>query len=348
MRSLIPINYKRHTLRKVSFSIFILFFVFIAYNNVLADEYTSSSYKVLDPVIAPSGFATSTNFQLLGTISEVANGTSVSASYNVGGGFLRFPFAQILEASTTAADSAVTVNWTPAIGYGGWTISSYSVGQATVSGGPYTFTNVGNVTSSQRTSLTNDTPYYFVVVANDIFGNAVATSTEVTGTPLPAQFTFVLNANAVYFGTLNSSVTIYASSTNPNGSLVEVDSNVIEIKTGAPNGYTLTVQGQTLTSLQNSSKIITPLISNTAPATGSSQFGLRATANGGTGLVVSPYNGSGFAFAATATTTSQVAGAVTGSSATTTYGVRYMTNINPLTSTGDYATDLIYVATANF
>lgn len=349
MRSLLQNSFKKNTFKKVYFLLFSFIFIFLFYDKVFADEFTSSSYKVIDPVIAPAGFSTSTNFQLSGSISETAVGTSSSASYNLGAGFLRFPSANNPAISlATPLDSAVALSWSASTGYLGWTISSYSVGKATVSGGPYTYTNVGNVTTYSQTGLTNNVPYYFVIVANDFFGNAVATSTEVMATPVSSGFTFTLDTNTVYFGSLNSSATVYGSSTNINGSSVEVTSNVIEVNTGASNGYTVTVRGQTLTSLQNPSNIINPLLSNTSPSIGSEQFGLRLTSSGGIGAVTSPYDASGFAYLATATTTSQIAGASSGNNATTTYQVRYMANIAPITKAGNYTANLVYVATANF
>ena len=68
----------------------------------------------------------------------------------------------------------------------GWTVSGYTVGQATASGGPYSYTSVGNVLAATRSSLTNGTPYYFVIRIQDAFSNFVATSSEVTATPASA------------------------------------------------------------------------------------------------------------------------------------------------------------------
>ncbi len=150
----------------------------------LAEEFTSTSFRVLDPVIAPSGFSTSTGFQLWGTLAEIAVGTSTASSFQLGGGFLRYPFASTPAVSTTAGDTQVALSWTASQGFLGWTASGYNVGQSTSSTGPYTYTDVGNVSSSTRTGLTNGTPYYFVIVVKDIFGNAIATSTQVSATPL--------------------------------------------------------------------------------------------------------------------------------------------------------------------
>jgi len=148
-----------------------------------AQEFQSGSFKALDPVIFPANYSTSSNFQLHSTISQMAISTSTATTYRVSSGFLYFPFASKPVASAAAGSSQVTLSWTAASSLLGWTVSGYDVGQSTVSGGPYTYTAVGNVTSSVRGSLTNGTTYYFVVVVKDTFGNRIATSTQVSGVP---------------------------------------------------------------------------------------------------------------------------------------------------------------------
>ena len=165
--------------------VFFLTILFIA-NGVIAEQFSSSDYTVLDPVIAPSQFATSTSFQLWSSLGEIAVGTSSSASFSNIGGFLPFPAASTPVVSATAGAAQVALSWTVSTGYLGWTVSSYTVGQSTTSGGPYSYTILGNVTSSTRTGLVASTPYYFVIVVNDIFGNAIATSTQVSATPTAA------------------------------------------------------------------------------------------------------------------------------------------------------------------
>ena len=148
-----------------------------------AQEFSSTDFKILDPVLAPSGFSSSTDFQLFSSLAELAIGTSTAASFNLGAGFLFFPQVDTPAVSATAGVQEVALSWTASTGYLGWTVSGYDVGQATVSGGPYTYTSLGNVTSSTRTGLTASTAYYFVIRPLDTFGNALATSTEVTATP---------------------------------------------------------------------------------------------------------------------------------------------------------------------
>lgn len=317
-------------------------------HTLYAEEFTSSSYKVLDPALSPSGFATSSSFQLWSSLSEAAVGTSSSAAYQANTGFLAFPAVTLPVLSAIPGDSSAALSWTASQGYLGWTVTSYSVGKATVSGGPYTYTNVGNTLTSSEAGLTNGTPYYFVVVANDFFGNAVGTSTQIMTTPVAPIFTFSINTNTVYLGTLSTASTQFASSTNTSGSTSEVEAHTVVVNTTANSGYTVTARGQTLTSAQNQALTITPLSSNTAPSVGQEQFGMRLQASGGIGTVTAPYAASGFAFLSTATTSSQVASATTGDNATTTYSVRYMSNITATSNAGSYNTNVIFVATANF
>lgn len=168
----------------------------------------------------------------------------------------------------------------------------------------------------------------------------VALTAEVT-----QSITFTLSGNSAYFGPLSASAAKYASSTNTSGDTSEVQAHNIVVGTNAANGYNLTVGGQTLIHTGSSTLSISAIGgSNTASSIGTEQFGLRATATGGSGTVSSPYAASGFAFTA-GTTTLATAVAAT---ANTTYSVRYIANIASNTEAGNYATALTYVATGNF
>ncbi len=164
--------------------VLILFFAMLSMVTfVHAQEFSSINYKVMEPVLFSGGFGTSSSFQLNGLIGQLSIGTSSTATFGISSGFLYFPFASSPVVSASAGNGQVSLSWTSSSGFNGWTASGYSVGQATASGGPYTYTSVGNVNSSTRTGLTNGTAYHFVIRIQDAFGNFIATSSEASGTP---------------------------------------------------------------------------------------------------------------------------------------------------------------------
>lgn len=168
---------------------------------------------------------------------------------------------------------------------------------------------------------------------------------EVDNTPQPQTISFSLSTSTVYFGTLSSVQARFASSTGQ-GNQTEIEAFNVQVNTNAPSGYVVTVQGETLT--YGSSTITAIGGTNTASATGTEQFGMRLTAFGGSGVVDSPYSASGFAYGATATSTSQIASLSSGDNATTTFSVRLIANVSLSTEAGSYTTGLVYVATASF
>ena len=152
----------------------------------LATDYSSASFRIMDPVLMPAGYSTSSSYSLTSTVAQIAIGTSTSGLWEDRSGFEYFPFVNTPILSAGAGDTTVSLSWTASIGVLGWTVSGYDVAQSTTSGGPYTYTNVGNVLATTAAGLTNGTPYYFVVRARDAFGNPIASSTESTATPVGA------------------------------------------------------------------------------------------------------------------------------------------------------------------
>jgi hypothetical protein len=167
---------------------------------------------------------------------------------------------------------------------------------------------------------------------------------------LAQSLSFTISTTTIYFGTLGSGAAKFASSTNTAGDSTETSAHNLQVGTNAPSGYTITVRGQTLTSQQNSANTVTAIGATAASSTpGTEQFGIRATASGGTGFSVSsPFNFStSYGYSATATTSATLATG-SGSTNTTTYSMFYLANIAALTEAGTYAANLVYVATANF
>lgn len=148
-----------------------------------AADSTSASFKVIDSRFGNTSEMSSTNFSLLGSLSQISIGSSTAATFVLNSGFLYFPKVTSPVLSASAGQNQVTLDWTAAQGFLGTNIGGYLVGQSTVSGGPYNFTSVGNVTNAVRSSLTNGQTYYFLVQAQDAFGAVVATSSEVSAVP---------------------------------------------------------------------------------------------------------------------------------------------------------------------
>ncbi len=160
-----------------------------------------------------------------------------------------------------------------------------------------------------------------------------------------ASLTFTISDASIGFGALSPSAATYATG-NTNGSSSEVEAHTIAISSSAPSGYSLTVQGATLTNGGYTIAAIGGI--NTSSIPGSNQFGLRMSASGGIGAVSAPYSDAGFAYDASASTPSTVATAATGDGVTTTYSARYMCNIATTAAPGQYSTNLTYVVTGNF
>ena len=163
---------------------FIIFGIFLlpAY-FALAQTYSSNNFTITAPALYPGGYSSSDTFRLTGVISQFAIGTSTIDSFKLFPGFLYFPFVSTPIVTATAGTQQVALSWTAADASTGWSVGQYSVGQSTTAGGPYTFSNVGNVLSSTRTSLTAGTTYYFVIRVLDALDNGIATSTEVSAVP---------------------------------------------------------------------------------------------------------------------------------------------------------------------
>lgn len=155
------------------------------------------------------------------------------------------------------------------------------------------------------------------------------------------SLTFSISDNTIEFGTLSASDDFFADDVG--GNATEVEAHNLIVGTNAGNGYTMTINGTTLT---NGTFTIATTSANTASTVGSEQFGLRMTATGGVGTVSAPYAAAGFAFDSL-NFPDQVASA-TGASANTTYSARYIANIASNTEAGAYTATLTYVATANF
>jgi len=153
---------------------------------VSAQDVSSTNFSITTPNLFLGAYATSTTYGLTGVLTQPALGTSTATSFGNNPGFLFYPFVSSPVVSATPGNAQVTLNWTASSAGLGWSVGAYEVGQSSVSGGPYSFTNVGNVLTSTQTGLSNGTPYYFILRVLDAFSNVIASSSEVTSTPAGA------------------------------------------------------------------------------------------------------------------------------------------------------------------
>lgn len=158
---------QRSTTDSVILGILLFFLVSLGLGSgsIQAQEYTSSSFMVRDAVIGGSGGRSTGNvYELFQEQNQSGIGESTNSTLRNLAGFLYFPFATNPVLTASASNGQVDLSWTASTGTLA-NITDYQVGIATASGGPYTYTSVGNVTSSSRTGLTNGTTYYFRVHA---------------------------------------------------------------------------------------------------------------------------------------------------------------------------------------
>lgn len=180
---------------------------------------------------------------------------------------------------------------------------------------------------------------------NSMSGGPSSYNNKVCAKVYSQSISFNLSNNSVGFGNLIPTGLRYATS-DGFGSSTESESYNITVNTNATYGYGLYVSGD---SLKKGGTTITPIGGiNTTPSVGSNAFGIRAIATGGLGTVVSPYDGSGFAYDANSTTSTTVGSASSGNGVTTTYSIRTVATIDSLLNPGDYSTNLTYFVTANF
>ena len=147
-----------------------------------AVDFTSTNFILRDPVITiEGGRSTSTSFEYFSSSGQTVTGENTSASFIERSGFLYFPVATSPVVTATAGNGQVSLTWTASVGTLA-NITTYEVGTATVSGGPYAFDSVGDVLLFTKTGLTNGTSHFFIVRA---FAGTLrlAQSAEVSSTP---------------------------------------------------------------------------------------------------------------------------------------------------------------------
>jgi hypothetical protein len=145
-------------------------------------DFTSTNFILENPsTIVGGGEANSSSFRYFGATGQLTGGESSSTSFLQNSGFLYFPTATSPVVSATPGNGQVSLTWTSSLGILA-NITTYSVGISTVSGGSYSYTDVGNVLSRSNTGLTNGTTYFFKI-RSYAGGVLLSESAEVSSTP---------------------------------------------------------------------------------------------------------------------------------------------------------------------
>ena len=168
----------------------LLYGLFLFLNITRAADFISTNFILRDPVISASaGRSTTLTYEFFSNVGQLNSSISTSTNFSIFGGFLYFPNITTPTLTATAGNAQASLAWTEATSTFGYSVTSYEVGQSTVSGGPYTYTNVGNVLSSTRSSLSNGTAYYFLIRVKDNQGDVIATSSQATATSVAPTVT---------------------------------------------------------------------------------------------------------------------------------------------------------------
>ena len=176
-------------------------------------------------------------------------------------------------------------------------------------------------------------------------GGTSAYNNKVCGKISSQSISFNISSPSSGFGNLTSSGLRYATSDGL-GSATETESYHIDVSTNASSGYLVSLEGD---SLKKGSSVITAIGgTNLTPTPGTKAFGIRAVASGGSGAVVSPYGGSGFAYNATGSSFSTLASESAGDGNNTTYSIHSVATIDSLLDPGTYSTNITYIVTGNF
>lgn len=160
-----------------------------------------------------------------------------------------------------------------------------------------------------------------------------------SGTSITGTNCGTVSGSSIDFGTLSSSAT-------------SSDTSVMAASTNGSGGYSITLNGATLTS---GSDTITALATQTAASTGSEQFGLNLKDNATPNVGADPSgSGSGDAEANYGTAdsyrfvTGDAVASAAGATDANAFTVSYIVNIGGATEAGTYTATMTYICTATF
>ena len=220
-------------------------FVFFIASFANASDLTSTNFIIRDPIIGTGGdYGTSTNFKMFSSGNTLFSGVDSSSSFIGHYGFLYYPYVTVGALTATPVSAQVDLSWAASAAGQGWSVSGYNTGKASVSGGPYTYTSVGDVTSYSYTQLAPG-EYCFVVQTLDSLGYVIGTSNEDCATISPV-ITFDLDTG-VADGETSSPYsvalgTITTTDTRVSGTTDSINMIIAEADTNATGGVVVTVR----------------------------------------------------------------------------------------------------------
>ncbi len=328
-------------MNKIIYGLIVL--AYFAGTIVFAKDLTSTNFIVRDPSIGTGGgYQSSGSFKMYsaGNLNISGNG-GTSTSFIGRDGFLQYPEVRSAVLTPTVTGSTVTLDWTATTVANGYTVSGYKIGIATISGGPYTFTTLGNVLTHDYVNQVPGT-YYFILQTLDAFGNVIATSNEATAT-VEETLSFSISANAISFGPLTSAGPRYATTSSGSGS--ETPAHSLTAESNASTGYTIIYSGSTLDSNGNAIDPAT-ITSSSTGTPGTNQFALSLLSSG-TASVPTSYDHVSQNWDFAENTLSTIA-STSGPAAAETLDAYYIANAATLAPAGNYHTTLTYSITANY
>jgi len=217
------------------------------------------------------------------------------------------------------------------------------------------FNTITNPTTANTTFYARITTYSDASWTTTIDSGTVAASTAtqiVVSASVPETLTFCTGTSGITSsscaGATGSSVSLGTLTTTSTGA----GTSQIGITTNAGSGYSITINGTTLTSGSNT---IAALTTPTASAQGSAQFGVNLRGNttptigsdpagAGSGAPTANYNTqNSFTF----NNADQIASSGAADNFRL-FTVSYIANITPVTPPGTYSTTLTYICTATF
>lgn len=185
---------------------------------------------------------------------------------------------------------------------------------------------------------------------NAHIGDENAYPIKICATGLVAgTISFSISYNSLGFGTLDPESSRYATNDEA-GTTEELPAHTLSASTNGFGGYTIYIQGPTLTSTDDPGDTITAMGDpGGPPLAGTKQFGVRGSAVGGDGYMLPPYDDSVFyAYGASTDISDDLASDPNSDDVPTEYSIYYVANISGDTKMSTYSTNITYLIVSNF